>query len=166
MLSKEDSLKWMMRRIEEYCSSKSDIGEVVDDFDEVGKLGWGFSAMDELEEVNLGQEGTSRPTYVRASLTREQKEEMQEMLKEFIDCFALRYTEMSRLDKSLVEHRLPMKLGFRPYKQSVRSFSLKVIDKVKEEVDSLLKAWFIQPCRYAEWVSNIMSVEKKNMGEI
>jgi hypothetical protein len=44
--------------------------------------------MDELEEVNLGQEGTSRPTYVRASLTREQKEEMQEMLKEFIDCFA------------------------------------------------------------------------------
>jgi hypothetical protein len=38
-LSKEDSLKWMMRHTEEYHSSDSDIGEVADDFDEVGKLG-------------------------------------------------------------------------------------------------------------------------------
>jgi hypothetical protein len=31
---------------------------------------------------------------------------------------------------------------------------------VKEEVDRLLQAEFIQPCRYAEWVSNIVPVEK------
>jgi hypothetical protein len=48
----------------------------------------------------------------------------------------------------------------------VRSFSPKVIDKVKEEVDRLLKEGFIQPCRYAEWVSNIVPVEKKNARKI
>jgi hypothetical protein len=37
---------------------------------------------------------------------------------------------------------------------------------VKEEVDWLLQAGFIQPCRYVDWVSNIVSVEKKNMGKI
>jgi hypothetical protein len=37
---------------------------------------------------------------------------------------------------------------------------------VKEEVDWLLQAGFIQPCRYAEWVSNIIPVEKKNTGKI
>jgi hypothetical protein len=37
---------------------------------------------------------------------------------------------------------------------------------VKEEVDRLLQADFIQPCRYADWVSNIVPVEKKNMGKI
>jgi hypothetical protein len=37
---------------------------------------------------------------------------------------------------------------------------------VKEEVDRLLNAGFIQPCRYAEWVSNIVPVEKKNIGKI
>jgi hypothetical protein len=37
---------------------------------------------------------------------------------------------------------------------------------VKEEVDRLLQAGFIQPCRYADWVSNIILVEKKNMGKI
>jgi hypothetical protein len=37
---------------------------------------------------------------------------------------------------------------------------------VKEEVDRLLQAGFIQPCRYVDWVSNIVPVEKKNMGKI
>jgi hypothetical protein len=37
---------------------------------------------------------------------------------------------------------------------------------VKEEVDRLLQAGFIQPCRYADWVSNIIPVEKKNTGKI
>jgi hypothetical protein len=37
---------------------------------------------------------------------------------------------------------------------------------VKEEVDQLLQAGFIQPCRCADWVSNIIPVEKKNIGKI
>jgi hypothetical protein len=37
---------------------------------------------------------------------------------------------------------------------------------VKDVVDGLLQARFIQPCRYANWVSNIILVEKKIMGKI
>jgi hypothetical protein len=33
-------------------------------------------------------------------------------------------------------------------------------------VDRLLQAKFIRPCRYTEWVSNIVQVEKKNIGKI
>jgi hypothetical protein len=39
-------------------------------------------------------------------------------------------------------------------------------DWVKEEVERLLDAGFIQPCRYTEWVSNIVPIEKKNTGKI
>jgi hypothetical protein len=35
-----------------------------------------------------------------------------------------------------------------------------------EEVDWLLHAGFIQPCRYADWVFNIVPVEKKNTEKI
>jgi hypothetical protein len=65
----------------------------------------------------------------------------------------------------LVEHRLPIKQSFRPYKQPSRNFILNVVSKVKEEVDRLLQAGFIRPYRYAEWVSNIIPVEK-NTGKI
>jgi hypothetical protein len=32
---------------------------------------------------------------------------------------------------------------------------------VKEEINRLLDAKFIRPCRYADWISNIVPIEKK-----
>jgi hypothetical protein len=73
---------------------------------------------------------------------------------------------MPGLSRELVEHWLPIKSGFRPYKQSARRFNPIIHDQVKEEVDRLLNARFIRPCRYAEWVSNIVPVEKKGTNKI
>ena len=39
-------------------------------------------------------------------------------------------------------------------------------DRIKEEINRLLEAGFIRPCRYAEWISNIVPVEKKDSGKI
>jgi hypothetical protein len=166
MVSKEGDIDWRVRRADEYRLAKNDISEVVEDFDDIGKLRYGFSAVDELHEVDIGDGAVRRPTYVNRNLTSEQKERLCMLLKGFIGCFAWEYTEMSGLDRSLVEHRLLIKQGFRPYKQSVRNYSPKIIGQVKEEVDQLLKAGFIQPCRYAGWVSNIVPMDKKGTGKI
>jgi hypothetical protein len=68
---------------------------------------------------------------------------------------------MSGLSRDVVEHRLPIKPGFRPYKQPHRNFNPDIYDQVKEEVNRLLDAKFIRPCRYADWISNIVPIEKK-----
>jgi hypothetical protein len=73
---------------------------------------------------------------------------------------------MPGLSRELVKHWLLIKAGFRPYKQGARNFKPEIIGRVKEEVDRLLQAGFIQPCRYADWVSNIIPVEKKNTVKI
>jgi hypothetical protein len=73
---------------------------------------------------------------------------------------------MSGLSRELVEHRLPIKDGFRPYKQPAWRFNLDIYDRVKEEINQLLEANFIRPCRYPDWISNIVSVEKKGTGKI
>jgi hypothetical protein len=73
---------------------------------------------------------------------------------------------MPGLSRELVEHRLPIKACFRPYKQGAQNFKPDIIERVKEEVDRLLQAGFIQPCHYADWVSNIVLMEKKNMVKI
>jgi hypothetical protein len=80
-------------------------------------------------------------------------------------CFAWDYAKMPGLSRELVEHRLPIKDGFRPYKQGAQNFKPEIIGRVKEVVDRLLQAGFIQPCRYADWVSNILPMEK-NTGKI
>jgi hypothetical protein len=73
---------------------------------------------------------------------------------------------MPRLSRELIEHWLPIKVSFRPYKQGARNFKPKIVGRVKEELDRLLQARFIQACCYADWVSNIIPVEKKNTGKI
>jgi hypothetical protein len=87
-------------------------------------------------------------------------------LNEFVDCFAWEYTEMSGLSRELVEHRLPIKPGFRPYNKPPRNFNTLMLSHIKEEVNRLLRAKFIQPCRYTDWVSNIVPIEKKNTDKI
>jgi hypothetical protein len=44
------------------------------------------------------------------------------LLKEYSDCFAWNYTEMPILSREIVEHRLPIKSGFRPFKQKLEHF--------------------------------------------
>jgi hypothetical protein len=55
------------------------------------------------------------------------------LLKEYSDCFAWDYTEMPGLDKSIVEHRLPLKKGFRPFQQRARQMRIEVLEEVKRD---------------------------------
>jgi hypothetical protein len=57
---------------------------------------------------------------------------------------------MLGLSRELVEHRLPIKASFRPYKQGTWNFKTEIVERVKEGVDWLLQAGFIQPYRYAD----------------
>jgi hypothetical protein len=128
-----------------------------------GKLGRGFMSAVKLEEIDIGDGDKPWPTFISANLDLSFSKELIKLLKEYKDCFAWDYSEMPRLDRSIVEHRLPIKPGFRPYKQPPRKiFKDEVLVDVKKEVERLIEAIFIRPCRYAEWISNIVPVYKKN----
>ena len=68
---------------------------------------------------------------------------------------------MPRLDRSIVEHRLSIKPGYRPFKQAPRRFNPNVLD-IKKKTKRLLEVKFIRPCQYAEWISSVVPVYKKN----
>ncbi|KAI5335836.1 hypothetical protein L3X38_025970 [Prunus dulcis] len=68
---------------------------------------------------------------------------------------------MPGLDRQLVEHKLPIKDGYLPVKQARRRMSMDTELKVKEEIERLLKAGFIRPAIYADWLANIVPVLKR-----
>jgi hypothetical protein len=37
-----------------------------------------------------------------------------------------------------------------------------VLEEVKKEIEKMLEAGFIRPCRYAEWISSIVLIQKKD----
>ena len=69
---------------------------------------------------------------------------------------------MPGLDRTLVEHRLPIMPSHRPHKQHLQRFAPNVMPDIKKEVERLLEAKFIRTTRYVEWLSNIVPVRKKN----
>jgi hypothetical protein len=88
------------------------------------------------------------------------------LLKEYFVCFAWNCIEMPGLSREIVEHRLPIKSASRPFKQKARTFRTDLLPRIKDEIHRLLEGNFIRPCRYAEWVSNIVPVEKKESGKL
>jgi len=69
---------------------------------------------------------------------------------------------MPGLDRSIVEHRLPIKSGFRPHQQPARRYNPNILPDFKAEITKLIEAKFIRQCRYAEWIFNVVPVYKKN----
>jgi len=65
-------------------------------------------------------------------------------LKEYKDCFAWEYYEIPGLDRKLVEHRLPIKPGYRPFKQAPRRIKPEVMTNVKVKISQLYEAKFIR----------------------
>jgi hypothetical protein len=127
-----------------------------------GKLGYGFTSADKLEEVNIGPGDKMRPTFVSKKLDPSLWEPMIALLKEYTDCFVWDYMEMPGLDRSIVEHRLPLKKGFWPFQQRAHQMRTEVLEEVKKEIEKMLEVGFIKPCRYAESISSIIPVQKKD----
>jgi hypothetical protein len=155
------NLEWLQQRREHYRAHKNDMCEAIEDFDDLSKLGQRFTSADPLEQVDIGDGTIPRLTFVNKNLDPLFKSDLIKLLKEYVDCFAWNYNEMPSLSRDLVEYCLPIKPAFRPYKQPHRNFNPDIYDRVKEEVNRLLDAKFIRPCHYADWISNIMPVEKK-----
>jgi hypothetical protein len=84
------------------------------------------------------------------------------LLKEYADCFMWEYREMSGLSRSIMEHQLPIKPGFRLFPEAPCNFNPKTLEEIKEEIEKMTAAGFIRTCRYATWIFSIMPVWRKN----
>jgi hypothetical protein len=142
-MSAQKNVEWLRHRMKQYRSITNDMCEAMEYFDEVEKLGQSFSLDDPLEEIDIGDGITPRPTFVNKNMYLEHRDAIIKLLRDYVDCFALNYREMLGVSRELVEHRLPIKSGFRPSKQPAQRFNLIIHDRVEEEVERLLDAGFI-----------------------
>jgi hypothetical protein len=123
-MSAQKNVEWLRHHTEQYWSTMNDMCKAIKDFEEVEKLGQCFSSVQPLEEIDIRYEITPRLTFVNKNMSLVHKDTIINLLKEYVDCFTWNYCEMLGLSRELVEHRLPIKSGFRPYKQPARRFNL------------------------------------------
>jgi hypothetical protein len=61
--------------------------EAIEEFNEVEKLGQCFSSADPLEEIDIENGITPRPTFVNKNMSLEHKDAIIKLLRDYIDCF-------------------------------------------------------------------------------
>ena len=118
---------------------------------------------EELEEVSLKASlGSPKPVFISSQLTTQEKEQLVALLKRYVDVFAWTYEEMPGLDPGLVVHSLDMDSGVNLVVQPARVFHTEVKAQITQEVRKLLAVGFIKPIQHPKWLSNIVSMKKKN----
>lgn len=116
---------------------------------------------EEFVEVNLNDEREERSVKISKDLPEGEKRKLVAFLKEYKDVFAWNYEEMPGLDPELVTHKLNVDPKSKPMKQPARKYRLDVEEKIKAEVNILLKVRFIEEIKCLEWLANIVTVKKK-----
>lgn len=79
-----------------------------------------------------------------------------------MDCFALNYAEMPRLDPKVTMHKLNIAEDVMPMKQGQRRTNPPIMDKIKKEVQKLKDVFFIREKQHPEWLANIVPIGKQN----
>jgi hypothetical protein len=94
-------------------------------------------------------------------LSKEQRAEYTELLKEFSDVFSWTYEDLKTYDTTVIEHKIPLKEEAKPFRQKLRQINPMLLPIMEREVKKLLDAQIIVPLRYSEWVANLVPVRKR-----
>jgi hypothetical protein len=122
-----------------------------------------ITSKEKLEVINLSNDlDISKPISISKSLSAKERKCLIDLLHEYKDVFAWDYDEMPRIDSGLVAHSLNVEPGTRPVVQPMKTFHTEVEAQITQEVKKLLAARFIKPIQHPRWLSNIVSVKKKN----
>ena len=83
--------EWLQKPLDEYRAGKNNMCEAIEEPDDMEKLGQGFASADPLEEVDIGDGTTPRPTFVSRNLEADYKQALIALVRESVDCFAWEY---------------------------------------------------------------------------
>ena len=106
--------------------------------------------IEETLTINIGTLENHQELQIGVSLDKEEATELINLLIEFKDVFAWSYKDMPVIDRSIAEHKIPIKPGFKPIKQKLRRIRPEWSFMVKQEIEKQLQAGFIQVIEYLD----------------
>ncbi|RVW78015.1 Retrovirus-related Pol polyprotein from transposon 17.6 [Vitis vinifera] len=119
-------------------------------------------AVGDTKIVDFGTADQPRELRIGSDLSTDERDSLIQLLRSYLDVFAWSYEDMSGLDPSIVQHRLPLLPHARPVKQKLRRLHPRWSLQVKEEIQKQLSVGFLSVVEYPEWLANVVPVPKKD----
>jgi hypothetical protein len=83
-------------------------------------------------------------------------------LQDNLDVFGWKISDMPRIPKEVIEHKLGIDPSFKPIKKKERRYTTERHVAIRQEVNRLLEVGFIRLVDYTSWLVNSVHVEKSN----
>ncbi len=87
---------------------------------------------------------------------------MEHLLKEFKDVFAWTYKDLKGIPLELAQHKIELDTTIPPAHQARYILNPNYVATIKQDIDNLLAAGFLEYVEKATWLSPIVVVPKKN----
>ena len=99
---------------------------------------------DKVTQVNLGYEADPKPIFISESLSSSERENLIQIIREYIDVFAWNYEDMLGVDPQIAIHHLNIKPDTKPVKQQRRRFHPEIMEAIESEVKKLIDSDFVR----------------------
>jgi len=115
----------------------------------------------QVVDCNIGSEKDPQIIKLAKGVPHKYKQRYLDLLKNYMDVFAWSYDDLKTFDTSIIQHKIPLKGGVKPYKQKLRQINPLLLPSIGKEVRRLLYAKIIVSLRYSDWVANLVPIRKK-----
>ena len=117
---------------------------------------------EEVTHCNIGT--TENPNIIKMykSLVVEQRDRYVSLIKKFVDTFAWSYEYLRTFDTDIIQHKIPLKDGSKPFRQKIQKFNPMLVSIIEKYLKRMMDARIIVPLRYSNKVANLVPVRKKN----
>jgi hypothetical protein len=80
----------------------------------------------------------------------------------FSNIFARQISDMPRIPREVIEHKLDIDPSYKSIKQKERRYTPERHETIRQEINKLLEVGFIRPVDYPNWLENPILVEKSD----
>jgi hypothetical protein len=94
----------------------------------------------DVAECNIGIEKDQKIVNLSSGLSREQKDEYVELLKEFSYVFSWTYEDLITYDMSIIEYKIPLKDEAKPFRKKMRQINPMFLPIMEKDVKNILDA--------------------------
>jgi hypothetical protein len=116
----------------------------------------------ETISINISRTfGIMENVFIGADCSPEEIQIYIDIFKEFCDVFSWSYEEIPGIDPKIVEHEITTYPDAKPIRQKLHPVNPRKEAVIKVEVEKMIKDSFIYPIHLTQWVSNLVSVNKK-----
>ncbi|XP_064979723.1 uncharacterized protein LOC135622021 [Musa acuminata AAA Group] len=106
-------------------------------------------------DIPLREARPNQTVKIGSELPKREREQLVGLLRENADVFAWSPLDMTGVDPEVAEHHLNIPPDAHPVKQKPRRQAPDRQRAIREEVDRLLAASFIEEAKYPQWLSNV-----------